>query len=135
MALDFQPQSLDDLRARYPAALEFLYLVEKPTSEPGYAIRPGECRANVFDFEDGTRLIVSREQFQSRIVLHVSASAQPQSPLYASICLGELTPAQFCVHAVERYRAVFGDPEPLKFTGFNGTMGIPHWFRPLEVIE
>lgn len=133
--LDHEPQSLEELRARYPAALEYLYIVDPLVRDPEAIIRPGECRANVFDFADGTRLIVSRERFRNQIVLHVSASAAPSSPIYAEIRDGRLSRAQFCEYALTGYRAISGDPEPLKFTGFSETMGIPHWFRPLEAIE
>ena len=58
------------LQARYPQALEFRY---DSFAIVNGAIRPGECAANVFDFEDGLRLIVNRELLDGCVhVLHVS---------------------------------------------------------------
>lgn len=73
MALSQQIEPLADLQLRWPAALEFVYDAVKITE--GGTIRPGEVRANVFDFEDGLHLIANRERMDDgEIVLHISAS-------------------------------------------------------------
>ncbi len=66
-------QSLDEMRARWPAALVHVYDAEGVV-EKGL-IRPGEVAANRFIFDDGLWLIVSRERLPNNaVVLHVSAS-------------------------------------------------------------
>src|SRR5262245_48944881 len=74
-------QPFAELQARYPAAVERVWNVNPDTFD-AEADRPGLHPANVFDFQDGTRLIVSRERgikFATRLpgieVLHVSGSA------------------------------------------------------------
>jgi len=72
MGLPFQKESLQDLNARFPAALKQMFYVEKMT-EAG-ADRPGNHRENVFDFTDNTRLIISIDCYNDFIYLHVSGS-------------------------------------------------------------
>jgi hypothetical protein len=45
---------LDELRGRFPAALDYVYDAEACVA--GDAIRPGEVAAQVFDHESGVRM-------------------------------------------------------------------------------
>lgn len=104
--LDWEPQSLEELRARYPAALEYLYVIDPLQNKPN--AESGLRTANVFEFKDGMRLVVSREQFQNWQYLHVSASANPHSPIGAAVWLSLLSRSEFCEHALAHYRAISG---------------------------
>jgi len=65
--IPYESESTESLKARVAEALKEPYIVgERP--------RPGEQRKHVFDFEDGLRLIVSREQAGLTVVMHISAS-------------------------------------------------------------
>lgn len=80
MGLSFQPESIATARARYAAALTEVFDVE--SINLGTVLRPGECRANVFDFADGIRMIVSRDRLPTgKVVLHVSASLRQCGPI------------------------------------------------------
>ena len=76
--LDLQPEPIEALRKRYPAALAKVWDTEViAAGDKSFADRPGSHREHVFDFrEDGeiVRLIVSVERFQDETVLHVSQS-------------------------------------------------------------
>jgi hypothetical protein len=71
MGLPFRAQAPEEHRARWPLALDRLFNLD--LLRPGDP-RPGLCRANVFDFAGGLRLIASREALRGRTALHVSAS-------------------------------------------------------------
>jgi hypothetical protein len=69
--LPFEPESGVLLAKRYPAAVERVYDLHEMWDKR----RPGLNRQHVFDFEDGLRLIVSRERHDSdEVMLHWSAS-------------------------------------------------------------
>lgn len=91
MALPFQPESIDQLRARFDAALETVFdyrdcdpneanrvgpsFFERPELQ---GRRPGAQRKHVFDYPDGFRLIISRDDWGSGATVHVSGSVQPE---------------------------------------------------------
>ena len=70
--LPFKPETIEALKVRYPAALERVFDVRELTGPVDD--RPGLKREHVFDFEDGLRLIVSREMHDRGLCLHLSAS-------------------------------------------------------------
>lgn len=70
MGLSFQPELDEMLKLRFIAALEPVYDSQKVAA--GECQRPGELRKHVFDFADGMRLIVSREEVEGVRWLHVS---------------------------------------------------------------
>ena len=73
LVVPFAAEPVTSLRARYAASLNHVYDVAYIRDHNG--IRPGEVAANIFDFEDGLRLIVSRDACpDGRQVLHYSAS-------------------------------------------------------------
>lgn len=81
-----QTEEPDSMKARLAQAFHPLVRVEMGADGlPPY--RPGQHRRHVFDFPDGLRLIVSRDdldpwQFVKGEVLHVSASFDQHSRLY-----------------------------------------------------
>jgi len=69
--MDFQPETEETLKARYGAAVEQVYDVAgMRESFP--------TRKHVFDFFDGTRLIVLRVRYNFEITTHYSMSIQTQ---------------------------------------------------------
>lgn len=124
MPLPFEAESTDILRARYPKALEKLWVVPddvsfEPDSMPD---RPGLHRENVFDFTSGLRLLISRDKLgDTPIRVHVSASWEDGiSP--------ELEPkslTEFSVVVKMAYEYL-GGKGTLTFIGISPNM-IPHW--------
>ena len=87
--LPFDAESTEALEARFAAAFEGVYDADE--IRRGDVKRPGQQRRHVFDFEDGMRMIVSRERMGAECVVHVSASLTEDSPLLPGIgSLGEI---------------------------------------------
>ena len=60
--LPFEPESIESLKARYPEAMKDTYDPNDIKDDPTQS--PGKQRKHVFDFEDGLRLIASRDQMK-----------------------------------------------------------------------
>jgi hypothetical protein len=125
------PESLASLQARYPAALEPIY---DATAIMAGAIRPGEIAANIFDFSDGLRLIISRDRLpDGQVVLHVSASQAEHSRMADELrLLAGVKPKREVIQTwlldlPRRFRELSGDQRPLEFIGLSDRL-IPHFF-------
>ena len=70
---DFKPHLLEELKARFPAAIEDTYI--QLDVARGIRSRPGSHREHIFDFNDRVRLIISKEmEPNGRLVIHCSGS-------------------------------------------------------------
>lgn len=130
----FTPETVQELARRYPAALEVALDVGDFLTACFSAL-PGEDPRNVFDFEDGLRLIVSRDVGHEGLageVLHVSASAIKGTRVWRLIADGSLDKTDFCLFALRRFRHISGDQGPFEFLGCSPMTGIPHWFREMK---
>jgi hypothetical protein len=84
------------------------------------------------DSADGLRLIVSRDLLDGRAVLHLSASAEPGTPLYLELVdrlrrRGDRPTRRWFVRLAEqRWRDLCGTPVVLHT--FSPGTGVPHWF-------
>lgn len=125
--LPFAPESLESLKARYPAAVERAIDLAGALGDPGDF--PGLNRRHVFDFDDGLRLIVSLDDHGPRggVELHASASAAPKSPLRRSIAAGFVDAERFLERARSAFHALSGWDGPMP-VGAIGAGGVPHWF-------
>jgi hypothetical protein len=74
--LPAEPESLEIIKARFPKALEPVWRISKIV-KPG-AKRPGLYREHVFDFEDGIRMIASRDTDGKETWLHLSFSVSAE---------------------------------------------------------
>lgn len=127
-----RPESMASLKARYPLALEYVYDAFQIAEHN--AIRPAEVAANVFDFEDGLRLIISRESYpgDNRVFLHFSASFQTETPIHErckSVAAEHGSAAMltdFMIAAADRFAELSGDTRQ-PTTIFVTRGGIPHW--------
>lgn len=138
------PQPLPELRARYQAAVADVYDQADPRMFTEN--RPGLNPAHVFDFEDGLRLIVSRERTRRGTVgIHISASLLPGTPLHRKG--QELTiesgPPWLRSLTIDRWAELTGTLTPSDvaeaqragealFLGFTLPKGVPHWFIVLQ---
>jgi hypothetical protein len=108
MGLTFQPESDESAVARMPAALRRLFVLADIERDPSQ--RPGLMHEHVFDFQDGMRMIVSREDWEAHgIKIHCSFS-----------WFGPVPPSLAAAKALimERLRAVVG------FTGLQTSVMI-----------
>jgi hypothetical protein len=126
----FAPESEDRLRSRYAEAIRPVF--DPESMALGVQERPGETRRNVFDFEDGLRLIISRDAIP-RPTLHLSASIYPNTAAYQLLAhqvwrygLAKAMDA-FRGEAEARFRAVSGETRPLVYLGIFSDKGVPHW--------
>jgi hypothetical protein len=93
MALPFQPESLESIKARFPMAIAKPFdVLGGITGKSG----PFPLRAHVFDFFDGTRMICSRDMHVDRNVIHFSFSCEPGFPISNSPSL-----THFVAHCME----------------------------------
>lgn len=72
--MEFTPRPFEELKAKYPKAIERVYDVEMV--EIGIINRPGESEEHYFDWEDGVRMIISKEDAVCGEHIHISASLQ-----------------------------------------------------------
>lgn len=127
-ALAFKPEPLLALQARLPEALAPIWDFRDSQPESG----PGQRREHVFDFQDGLRLIVSRDkQDEGKPYLHVSASITPSHALYDKVENGFLTRYAIKTIVEERFFRLSGQ----SIMGMDVLLlwsegkGVPHWFK------
>lgn len=126
--LDYMVETTERLRQRYPAALIAIFDYSKGVPRT----RAGQLRGHVFDFQDGLRFIVARELMpDGNIVLHLSASINAASKMYAAILDSTLTRESLSNLILQRFRELSGDDKELELSGWSDG-GVPHWFRVLE---
>ena len=134
MSLPFNPEPLVALQARYPRALEVVYDQQEIAERGG--IRPGQVPANIFDFDDGLKLIVSRERdLDDDAILHLCASFLSVRRIADEFRLLTLTRSTESVFAEwlrdvpHRFRELSNDSRPIRFLGCSEN-GVPHWIIP-----
>lgn len=136
----YDPQPLDQLRARYFEALKPLVDVAAVMADEN--LSPGKRDLHVFDFEDGLRLIVSRDTNTGNVWLHFSASMRAGSPIErklirkARVSGGDAAALSLQKIAGGRFVAISDEKlANWTFAGFSRTKGVPHWFRMLAEAE
>ena len=76
MTLPWEPEIDDMLQGRFDKAMERVYDIEDMMSQDLADDRPGVKREHVFDFQDGIRMIISKDRTaKGRTFLHVSGSS------------------------------------------------------------
>ena len=127
--LPFTPELLDQLRARYPAALVRVFDSCKIVT--GEEERPGQIRTHVFDYNEddlGIRFVISRENDpELGMVIHFSASMRKESKLLRSATVGGLTIPHLEDIAVMIFRTISGDYREPKLIAISAGAGVPHW--------
>jgi hypothetical protein len=112
-SLPFLAEPVDQLRARFPQALERVWV-----AGPDMPDRPGLHRIHVFDHADGLRLLVSRDRFfaDEDPKIHVSASWEGAQPATIEAATAQVQAA---------YEALGGRGR-LRWVG-QSQARIPHW--------
>lgn len=133
--LEFEAQSVEEMRARWKDALKFAYVHE--TIMAG-GIRPGEVRANNFDFEGGLRVLAMVEKKGEERVLHITACFESDTQEYKNLARlidmygTSLASQRWCETVINRMQQVAGeDLNGLKFFGWTQGSSIPHWVKEL----
>ena len=140
--VEFEAESLEVAQERFSASVKDLY---DGTEE----LRPGEQRKHIFDFEDGLRLIVSKDQYPDpagSVGIHVSASVVDDETcgLYARIRAAiEQNPQVPVTNAAasaidkathERFKLLSGFEGKFKMAQMSPN-GVLHYNVPLAVWE
>jgi hypothetical protein len=122
------PKTTEEHRGRYPAALARLY------TEANMMLRlregEGPPRRELFDWSDGLRLAISREDHGYGVLVHISASVLPGTDL-----------ARFATRHNEGLRAA-ARGRFLELTDYVlpescfswSEAGYPHWFVPVVLV-
>jgi hypothetical protein len=140
--LEFEPEAINEAAARFAAAID---------TEPyvaGEEPRPGTQRRHVFDFPDGLRLIVSRDQYPAplgkrpMVGIHMSASMHDGQPLakeiaqaitedrYPGVSAPYVATKLIDMAAVQRFRAMCGYDKKLRPKQVSPS-GVLHYSIPL----
>jgi hypothetical protein len=107
--IPYNPQTVEELSKRFLQAIEKLY--NQLNIAEGIEPRPGKFPEHVFDFGDGIRLIISREEIATGDqVLHISGSANKDG--------GRLTLDEYLLqHIVEHFALISGIKDALILIG------------------
>jgi len=73
--LSFESETVKELKARYSEAMTKIYNPDIIIADNNES--PGNNRKNVFDFEDGVRIVASRDKFDNIYLTHYSMSFNP----------------------------------------------------------
>jgi|SRR5215467_3399354 len=111
--MEFKSESLEQLKAKFPKALERVWDVEATDGD-----RPGLHREHVFDFKDGMRLLISKDQFLEHGDPDVHVSASWRNAKFQSV--GEMQ------LQVIKHWEMLGGTGKFRFIGLS-PKGIPHW--------
>lgn len=125
--LPFIPQSLSELQQRYNAAISKPVNAVYASSHPDES--PGNKREHVFDFDDGVRLIISRDFAGNDEMFHVSGSVEE--------CIWKgLFDKTLIHHMKQRFQELSGYGIPAAHTFVITGKGIPHWlFKSATLIN
>jgi len=130
MGLDRNPLTATEHRKRWPTAVLKIWNWMGGLNEVEQRIgnyRPGFLPEHVFDFHDGLRFIVSSDQYNMGLYIHISASAEPGSKLWDLGRRGKLGVHRFTEIVKERIRFVGGIEATSAFVTPNGVW---HLFCP-----
>lgn len=124
MALPYEPQSIEQLKSRFSKCLEKVW--DKDIDDLDKE-RPGLLRDYVFDFENGLRLIISKDNYKELGGLHIHISCSANKSDTFNHCFNKNHLNRFiqaCYNSI-------GGKGNLEFIGF--TEGrVPHWKIPLR---
>lgn len=125
--LDFIPQSTEELKKRFPEALKAAYDAKKVAAQK--LERPGEKREHVFDFEDGVRIVISRDFAEGVEYIHFSGSVDNE--LYKGP-----THYGFFQEVICRFNILsnYVYNRSIRFAGISAK-GIPHFLVPYSTLN
>lgn len=119
----FKPQPLAELRQRFIAALKEKHNVSAIIRKEAKA--PSGNPENVFDFEIGIRIIVSRDYWQEKEVIHFSGSITDDYKGPTDIRILSIIVSLF----IEISGGLAGD---IIYIGASDRKNIPNWVIPIN---
>lgn len=129
--IPFQPKSLEEHERRY--ANSVATVSDADTLLCSRMSRPDILIDQVFDCNDGMRLLINRKRLQQgTLVMHVSAMVERGSELWGHAQRGEISIEQFLRLSEGRFARISGEKRPLPFLGRAGLDGVPHWLLEVE---
>jgi hypothetical protein len=125
--IPFRPEEEEALKARFPRALA--ETVDTEAVRLGTALPPTKRPANVFDYEDGMHLVVSRDQpTRGSAMVHVSASLVPNLHLFRTLAGSDDPVGHFKRLAEARFHALADGVLDIKLRLVALTAGgVIHW--------
>lgn len=107
--IPFKPESIHDLKARFPKALE--PIVDTTTTIITHV--PGERPEHIFDCVDGIRVIASRDKTKTKgggdaIFYHFSTSAMLGTVLASKVKAGRISGDRFKKMSEQRFNELTG---------------------------
>lgn len=125
--IKFNPEKIECLKNRFKESLLAVYNPIECKENPDK--RPGIKQENIFDFEDGIRLIISRDVVKATEVIHFSASINPK--IYNG-SFGRSLHEKMVMHFIDLYE--FTDNINVHYAGITNA-GIPHWYVEYKIIN
>jgi hypothetical protein len=123
--IPFNRQPTEQLKSRYQEAIKSSYDAAAVTH--GQAERPGTKPQHVFDFENGIRLIISRDHYKGKEVIHISGSFD--SGAYSGSLKRSVIESRMYLCFCE-IAGPIKIGRPIYSTG-----GIPHWFIEHQILN
>ncbi len=117
--IEYFPEKDEQLLARFSKAFEKVYDAKKVVTDPT-AERPGQNKNCIFDFEDGIRLIVSRELLNGKEVVHFSGSVN--EALYKGMIIESVL-----LKKMENKFEYLMQQKTISHLVAFSNKGIPHW--------
>jgi hypothetical protein len=126
------PQPLETLKDRFYDAIKRSFSVQKVIDK--VEERPGSLPEHVFDFEEGIRIIISRDRYKEKEVIHFSASLLGNYITDTRIP-PRLQIAKFLGEATVLFAKLSGcKTSDVILIGFSDEKQIPHWVVELSII-
>jgi hypothetical protein len=115
--IPFKPESIDSLKDRFCDALIDSYDVEEVRK--GNIDAPSGQGQHIFDFEDGLRMIVSRDVSDGQDFIHISGS-------FGDERLQQLSLEDGLAQIVKKYAMLSGDKSQRKMDYYVSEAGVVH---------
>ena len=125
--MPFEPQSVDDLAARYPDALATVW--SESFMDEIVSLHTPVPPQNVFDFAIGLRLLINLFDSREGRIVMLSAKPHPSQPMWSYYHAGQINPLQMFEFVQVSHRSICPDPKiNMKYfrTSDSGRMAFTH---------
>jgi hypothetical protein len=127
----FLPESVGKMKKRYGKAVERVLDFTCAETSP-----KAPERRNIFDFQNGLRIVVSRDRDAEGLCLHVSASMATAGTLSTSVMMGLWKRDEFWAGMLQQYREISGDKGSFEEADLPPRFsGVAHWRRKLDYAQ
>lgn len=120
MIIPFEPEPIEKLKLRFPNALKKEW--NQNTIPFLDKIRPGQDRTYIFDFQNGLRLIISKDNLKELGGLHIHISASGNN----KDVFKNINSIEYLTSYIETHYLLLGGKGNLEWVGFSKGK-VPHW--------